>query len=233
MIRKKFKKNSIVALAAAVVILAISAHGVEAAKKDPAPSTPASRDKAYAECDRINANCRRNVKRQCKRIEAKQLREDGGYFDGECWEDKSGRCFWNYKSCQDDVTKTQLDTPIVDSQNLPTTNAPPKPKPLSLREKLERGRLNPGNTPAILTPQGTPAKSTNAGSAESTPSNDQSKPKKKESTKNKKPKHKKNKTWPVSRGPHGFKGRHAKNYSWPTHQKNKSWPKHKKNKSWR
>jgi len=61
--------------------------------------------------------------------------------------------------CTKNQFKSVMDTPNLDSQNLPTTNAPPKP--LTQRERLRRPRLNPGGAPSQLetpeTPVGTPA----------------------------------------------------------------------------
>ena len=47
--------------------------------------------------------------------------------------------------------------------------------------------------------------------------------------------HKKHYSWPYDKKPSGYKykGKHAKNYSWPKHYKGYSWPEqHKKGKSW-
>ena len=61
--------------------------------------------------------------------------------------------------CTKNQFKSVMDTPNLDSQNLPTTNAPPKP--LTRTERLERGRLNPGSTPGEMAtpeaPTSTPA----------------------------------------------------------------------------
>lgn len=61
--------------------------------------------------------------------------------------------------CTKNQFKSVMDTPNLDSQNLPTTNAPPKP--LTRTEILERGRLNPGSTPGEMAkpeaPTSTPA----------------------------------------------------------------------------
>jgi hypothetical protein len=60
--------------------------------------------------------------------------------------------------CTKNQFKSWMDTPNLDSQNLPTTNA--QPKPLTRMEKLQRPRFNPGGafgklaTPDTLPPSG-------------------------------------------------------------------------------
>ncbi len=70
-----------------------------------------------------------------------------------------GRNTGNNAICTKNQFKSVMDTPNLDSQNLPTTNAPPKP--LTRTERLERGHLNPGSTPGEMAtpeaPTSTPA----------------------------------------------------------------------------
>ena len=97
-------KQSIAAVAVVIAVLAYGIHDARAVPGNPnQSSTPASRDRAYARCDRLDAICRRKVKRSCKRIEARQLRRYGGYFVDACGMRKRVVCQDAYTKCVDKV----------------------------------------------------------------------------------------------------------------------------------
>ena len=96
MIRNLILKKTIAAIVAAVVILAISPHGAQAAPKQPAPVIKNNNNKTVIrKCNNAYKKCEAKAKRKCKRQASRGSREPLQ----NCIDDYTDDCDGPYDRC--------------------------------------------------------------------------------------------------------------------------------------